>query len=736
MSDEDSKVNPLDASRGGAGEESKAADVATAADAAAPAVGGDSAGGGGGGGAAVPGLALSQHATDEGSPDAHGAVVKKKKKKRAERPKPEKPEVTLEDIERRLAKSFVYRGTQKRGCRDMKISIDPRGSFTKRWDLVMIACLIWTALVTPYEIAFLPDSDRESLPLLWWLNRIVDMSFAIDMAVNFALGFFDDEEGQWVFENKRIAIRYLKGWFSIDLISILPFEDIGKATESEELSNLAILRTIRLLRLIKLARVFRASRLFKRWELSMDMSYSTLSLIKFLVLVFISVHWMASAWRLGPSLESAPDNWIRSVFDDGDTEGREDEATAPFDLYMSCVYVAIIALPMGVGDIVPVTTAERVLCIAMMLIGGSIYAYVIGAICGVVSTRDPATTEFHQTMDHLNTFLAEINTPQKKRREIREYFHHCRQLFRSQYYHELLYQMSPKLRGDVALHCHRQWVEQITFFRAESEEERSLFITHIALTLKLEAYAPKELIIKTGEFTEKMYIIQRGLVARLGRVLGAGRFFGEDVILHNSRRNYFVRVLTYLDVYSLSKTDLEDILDNGDFPQTRRIIRQSAIRLALTREFCRIADQVRMARMLGRRLSTVDIPKPKMLTDKSKVTGDLTPRDTVLDRENAPRRRSAVAQQTQVEFLQQRMNTLEEKMDKLVGGMTEGFQMLRGLAAGDVPSSPAAAPSTGPRRLAPLGPAVPDPRSNLTELWDNLETEKEAADARSGGDAE
>lgn len=184
----------------------------------------------------------------------------------------------------------------------------------------------------------------------------------------------------------------------------------------------------------------------------------------------------------------------------------------------------------------------------------------IGAICGVVSTRDPATTEFHQTMDHLNTFLAEINTPQEKRREIREYFHHCRQLFRAEYYNNLLLQMSPKLRGDVALHCHCLWVEQISFFRAESDEERQSFITAIALNLNLEAYAPKELIIKQGEFTEKMYIIQRGLVARLGRVLGAGRFFGEDVILHNSRRNYFVRVLTYLDVYSLSKEDLDDIL--------------------------------------------------------------------------------------------------------------------------------------------------------------------------------
>ena len=506
-----------------------------------------------------------------------GLVIKKKKKRRKPRAKAKKKvEVTLEHIERRLAKSFVVK-TEKKSCKDVRISIDPRFGFMKRWDVVMIVCLVFTALVTPYEIAFLseatesPDYDMVSDPL-WWVNNVVSFLFFVDMIINFFLGFFDDEEGQWVFENKRIVLRYCKGWFSVDLISILPFELVGDAMQSDALSNLKILRIVRLLRLIKLVRVFRASRLFKRWEMSMDMSYSNLSLLKFLILVAVSVHWVrgcvfvlflalsqpcfclhqiACAWQLGPTMEDASHDWL----DEFGLEG-----TPAVDRYVACVYVAIIALPMGVGDITPVTTTERVLCIWMMLIGGSIYAYVIGAICGVVSTRDPATTEFHQTMDHLNTFLAEINTPQGKRREIREYFHHCRQLFRAEYYNNLLLQMSPKLRGDVALHCHRLWVEQISFFRAESDEERQMFITAIALNLNLEAYAPKELIIKTGEFTEKMYIIQRGLVARLGRVLGAGRFFGEDVILHNSRRNYFVRVLTYLDVYSLSKEDLDDIL--------------------------------------------------------------------------------------------------------------------------------------------------------------------------------
>jgi len=48
------------------------------------------------------------------------------------------------------------------------------------------------------------------------------------------------------------------------------------------------------------------------------------------------------------------------------------------------------------------TTGERVVATACMLLGASIYAYVVGAVCGIVSGLDEATSKFHQTMDQLN----------------------------------------------------------------------------------------------------------------------------------------------------------------------------------------------------------------------------------------------------------------------------------------------------------------------------------------------
>ena len=85
---------------------------------------------------------------------------------------------------------------------------------------------------------------------------------------------------------------------------------------------------------------------------------------------------------------------------------------------------------------------------------------------------------------------------------------------------------------------------QVPFFAGTTEKERGPFITAVSLQLKPEAYAPDELIIRPGELTEKMYIIQRGIVGYQGRIKSSGSFIGEDMILHNAHRDYAARAMT------------------------------------------------------------------------------------------------------------------------------------------------------------------------------------------------
>ena len=159
--------------------------------------------------------------------------------------------------------------------------IDPRpGSRANKilsvWDAISVLALLFTALFTPYEVAFLPSAPITDP--LFAINRVVDVVFSLDMVAQFFL-MYSDETG-WVKDLGKIARRYLRTWFTIDLVSVgIAGLDIFTALEatnakgkdkgsvddsSSSLGQLEILRVVRVLRLIKLARLLRASKLLQR----------------------------------------------------------------------------------------------------------------------------------------------------------------------------------------------------------------------------------------------------------------------------------------------------------------------------------------------------------------------------------------------------------------------------------------------------------------------------------------
>ena len=364
--------------------------------------------------------------------------------------------------------------------------INPNSEFCKNWDLLMVALLIFTALVTPFEVAFLsPSWDA-----LFVINRLVDTGFVADMFVNFFLGYFDEEENCMVWDNKRIVKKYLKGWFLIDLVSILPFDTLGLALNSPEFNQLKILRVIRLLRLIKLMRIFKSSRIFKRIQAQSGISFSTWALIKFLVIVVVSMHWTACIWGIAPTLSDDTNNWIKM-------SGHV--LASPGDKYLAAFEFAEMAMVMGYGDFTPANSGERVVAVLCMFFCGCLYAYVIGAICGVVSEMDPATREYQQNVDLLNDYMNEIKVPRVMRTRLREYFTHCKTIFKTKHYADVLENMSPLLQGEVARHSHSSWLYTIPFFMAENVEERERFIVEVALQLEPKAFAPNEMVFREGD---------------------------------------------------------------------------------------------------------------------------------------------------------------------------------------------------------------------------------------------
>ena len=81
------------------------------------------------------------------------------------------------------------------------------------------------------------------------LNRFVDLYFLLDMVVIFNTAIFDQKGGKWILDRRTIAKRYFEGWFTLDVLSILPYDVLNaKAFNS--------FRLFRVLKAFKLARSF------------------------------------------------------------------------------------------------------------------------------------------------------------------------------------------------------------------------------------------------------------------------------------------------------------------------------------------------------------------------------------------------------------------------------------------------------------------------------------------------
>lgn len=145
-------------------------------------------------------------------------------------------------------------------------ALEPHSRRMRQWDGVTFMALIFTAVVTPVEVAFTNASRLQSHEIpIFIINRLVDLIFTTDMVLQFFVAYYDESLGGILVKSRSlIAQRYLRGWFLIDFVSLLPFDLINSLDTSA--GSLNFLKSLRLLRLLKLFRVIRASRILARWE--------------------------------------------------------------------------------------------------------------------------------------------------------------------------------------------------------------------------------------------------------------------------------------------------------------------------------------------------------------------------------------------------------------------------------------------------------------------------------------
>mmetsp|Transcript_9239 Transcript_9239/g.30508 ORF Transcript_9239/g.30508 Transcript_9239/m.30508 type:complete len:771 (+) Transcript_9239:118-2430(+) len=438
----------------------------------------------------------------------------------------------------------------------------------QNWDVTMLLLLLFTSLVTPYEVAFL----ETRLNALFILNRCVDCAFLVDMILNFFLSYPDSREKIWITDLKLIQRRYLKSWFFIDVISTAPVDLVGifLQGESSPLRNLRLLRIVRLLRLMKLLRIMRATRIFRRIESSLPVNYAMFALIKFVLFAAILGHLLACTWQLVSDFHPNPDETWAAYYAESFPDSVKDAPSR----YITCFYWALTTMStIGYGDIIPYNTSERCFACFAQLFGASLYAYVVGAVCGIISGMDERSAIFYETMDSLNRFIDEQEIPLGLAMRLRNFIRYRRTQNSIQQWETLLENFSPSLQAEIAVHSFSWLIKRVPVLSHSTDS----FVEAYAMQLTQLSYSPMESVIKTADFPTKLYLVYRGFVASEGRLYGMGSLVGENIIYRpHVAYGYSARSLGFVEVFVIEEGALFDIFNQ--FPECYEDARHLAIK--------------------------------------------------------------------------------------------------------------------------------------------------------------
>ena len=176
------------------------------------------------------------------------------------------------------------------------------------WNVVIAATITFTCLITPFEVCFL--WGLKTPRLLMAFNIVVDISFFIDIVLNFNKAIFLEDTGIYINDRKVIARTYLRGYFAVDMMGTFPWYALVRVFGYDS-SGL-----VKLLKLLKLARLPRsyhvlAPQLLHAVESIVILRYGTIRLFNLISVILLISHFMACFWSAITHMEARDtDNWV------------------------------------------------------------------------------------------------------------------------------------------------------------------------------------------------------------------------------------------------------------------------------------------------------------------------------------------------------------------------------------------------------------------------------------------
>ena len=390
--------------------------------------------------------------------------------------------------------------------KEVKWILLPENGIKRFWDIVIAMIIVYSAVVLPYQIAFVDDESESDAILDNLLNAIL----GLDILMNFFSAYIDSEDNV-VKNRKKIIKTYLRTWFVVDLISVLPVNLITVTAKGAKFNTLARLSKIpKLYRLVRLTKLFRMVKILKKGNVNritkfflekLKVNANIERLIYFILAFLLLNHLAACIWYFMAKLQDLdPDCWVTRL-------GYSDASNA--EIYIVSFYWTLTTVTtVGYGDVNAGTTIERIYNLFIMSFGVLMYSFAIGSLSSIVSTLDAKTAEMNQKLQILSSIKKEFSLDQEIYDKVRKVIKY--DLSRNQKDKmNFLQELPNKLRIELSQIMHDSVIQKMYFFKDQPND----FIAYVAPLLKPVKFSQNDYLYKISDMIDEMYFVSKGTVS-------------------------------------------------------------------------------------------------------------------------------------------------------------------------------------------------------------------------------
>ncbi|CAD8179140.1 unnamed protein product [Paramecium octaurelia] len=467
--------------------------------------------------------------------------------------------------------------------------IHPNSIFRQIWNGIFLLMMIYVATILPFRISFYLDNEVQA----WYYADIVtDVLFWFDLIISFLSGYYD-EEGKLVKKRKIIFMNYLKGWFTVDLISCLPLNYVLDGVQAEngnmKSQNIKLFKLLKLPRMYRLFKIIRFIDMMKYLGISEIMeffqfNYGFSRLLSLLISVCLVIHLSGCLW------------FYVAAFNDFDSYtwvSRNDLTSSTTQTkYIASIYYAFTTLTtVGYGDIHSFSSAEMIITIFLMIVGVGFYSMIVGLLSSILSQIDYKGHKLQQQQAILNEFCIEKKISLNLREKLKETLQYsfdknCFTWADNKY---IFKDLPINLRYDIIMNIHNGVFGNMQLFQLVDDKQ---FLVKVVPLLKPILFLESEIIWEQNSNPDAIYFIAEGrmnfkadfiVIKQTNqkkqfafKSMIGGSYFGEIEIFLHTKRETVAQCESQCEMYYLTITSFENEIYD-DFPHIMTKMKKIAL---------------------------------------------------------------------------------------------------------------------------------------------------------------